>query len=146
MFRFLYTFVIIHILCGCPKTITLIHNKISDVDARTTNSTFLRASWKSFHMLGKISLSTQSVDTVYTGLVSANAPSLVQPRDNARSVSNKTAVAQFFIELVISMLITLPFGAVILFPTTWLLVHFIHQQLEIKPSLTNSKKPLIAVD
>ncbi|KAL7064302.1 hypothetical protein AAHC03_04501 [Spirometra sp. Aus1] len=144
MFQILYIFVINHILRGCPKTIPLVHYKTSDVDARTTNSTFLRASWKSFNMLGKISLSTQSVDTVYTGLVSANAPSLVQPRDNARSVSNKTAVAKFFSDFWLSFLITLAISAIILGPTILLVFYFVEKQLEIKPSLTNSNRPLIA--
>ncbi|KAL7064023.1 hypothetical protein AAHC03_04496 [Spirometra sp. Aus1] len=142
MFRTLYIFLAIFILRGCPKIMPLVDQDPSDTPAWTVNSTSIANSRKPLHLMTnafavydissgvKLLTSTQSTDSIYTGLV----PSAVSAHIRDTVEKFKKDTAEFFSEHWFTILIAVSIALPIMAPTTILLVFFVDKYLEIYPS------------
>ncbi|BHF63444.1 hypothetical protein SprV_0200643600 [Sparganum proliferum] len=139
MFRTLYIFLVIHIFRGCPTITPLVDQNPSNTTAWTLNSTCVGNSRKPLHLMatffgghdvssdGKLLPSTQSTDTIYTGLV----PSAVSAHDRASAVSLEIEVAESFFTFFDQCVIFVAIVDVVMIPVLLLVFFFIAKHFPI---------------
>ncbi|KAL7064019.1 hypothetical protein AAHC03_04492 [Spirometra sp. Aus1] len=98
MFRILYIFVVLHIMRGCPKVMSIVdHNPARDT-ASSPNSTSPRSAQESFpvddqrlggqnvYSAARLSKYGQSVDTIFTALAPLRASTSLQGENYFRAI------------------------------------------------------------